>query len=68
MGNIQIDLIFGSMLMFVTIENVGPRNMITKELIDRWTTDEWAVIRKRILAAPRKIFAILKDHPKIDGV
>lgn len=53
--------------MFVTIENVGPRNMITKQLIDRWTTDKWAAIRKRILANPRKILAILRDHPKIDG-
>jgi uncharacterized protein YjbI with pentapeptide repeats len=67
MGNIQIDLISSSLLMFVTIENVGPRNMITKELIDRWATDEWAVIRKRILANPRKISAILKDHAKIHG-
>ncbi|WP_342086186.1 pentapeptide repeat-containing protein [Dyadobacter sp. OTU695] len=67
MGDIQIDSMFASLLMFVTIENVGPRNMITEQLIDRWTTGKWAVIRKRILATPRKMFAILKDHPKIDG-
>lgn len=67
MGDIQIDPMFSSLFMFVTIENVRPRNMITKQLIDRWTTNEWAVIRKRILANPHKIFAVLKNHPKIDG-
>ena len=53
--------------MFVAIANAGPRDMTTKQLIDRWTTDEWAAIRKRILANPRKIFAISKNQPKIDG-